>query len=110
MIMRGGVGMRITTVVCGLGLILILTAASVTVAGNSGSESIGLTVREVKDRHEGKLMSFKEVTGVGIGTCEGKPCIKVYVESLTPEIQGAIPSEIEGFQVRIEVTGEITAF
>jgi hypothetical protein len=33
----------------------------------------------------------------------------VYVDELTPELEGKIPKKIEGYAVDIEVTGEIRA-
>jgi len=52
-------------------------------------------------------MSLLGVVGTGIGDCEGKPCIKVYVKERTPDLERQVPKQLEGFEVDIEVTGPI---
>jgi hypothetical protein len=52
-------------------------------------------------------MTLSGVVGTAEGRCDGKPCIKVYVKEKTPDILNQIPSEIEGYPVTIEETGEI---
>lgn len=69
----------------------------------SSSEDIVM----VKERHEAWLMSLAGVVGTGIGDCEGSPCIKVYVEERTPELEDQVPKQLEGFDLDIEVTGPI---
>lgn len=50
-------------------------------------------------------MEIHGVTGTGQGLCDGKPCIKVFVNKLTDEIRGKIPDTIEGYPVSPEETG-----
>lgn len=45
------------------------------------------------------------MVGTGVGLCEGDPCIKVFVSERTPEVEREIPGEVEGYTVRVEVTG-----
>ena len=66
------------------------------------------SIEEVKTQQESSLMSVPGVVGVGIGECNGRPCLTVYLEKETPESK-TIPTEIEGFKVGKEVTGQITA-
>lgn len=61
----------------------------------------------VKDRHERELLNLSGVVGVGIGECKKKPCIRVFVEKRTPELERRIPKQIEGIDVDVEVTGPI---
>ena len=42
------------------------------------------TVKAVKRKHEGRLMSLPGVVGVGIGRKEGRDCICVYVTDDSP--------------------------
>ena len=66
-------------------------------------------IEQVKRSHEQRLLSIDGVTGVGIGQDElGNEVIMVYV--LNAEVQKKVPQELDGFMVRIEVTGEIDAF
>ncbi len=64
----------------------------------------GNKLSAVLERHKNELMAIPGVTGVAEGRCSGRPCIKVYVAGKTPET-GKIPSEVEGFPVRVEETG-----
>lgn len=61
----------------------------------------------VKERHEPDLLAVPGVVGVGIGNCNKKPCIKVFVDIRTPELERRIPKQLDGFEVSVEVTGSI---
>ncbi len=67
------------------------------------------TIEAVLKEHTGRLMSLPGVVGTAQGLCEGKPCIKVYVEKKTPDLVKQIPSTLEGYEVIIQETGEIRA-
>ena len=56
-----------------------------------------------------RFMALPGVVGVGQGECAGSPCIKVLVVEKTPELVERISSEIEGYAVEVEETGEIRA-
>ncbi|UCE08910.1 MAG: hypothetical protein JSW07_13810 [bacterium] len=62
----------------------------------------------LKDRTP-KLMSMPEVVGTAQGLCNGKPCIKVFVEKMNQQVKAQIPNTIEGFDVKVEVTGMFRA-
>lgn len=51
-------------------------------------------IAAIKERHESWLMSLPGVVGSGIGACEGKPCIKVYVKERTPELERQVPKQL----------------
>ena len=65
------------------------------------------TIAAVLKERTPNLMTLSGVVGTAEGRCDGKPCIKVYVKEKTPDILNQIPSEIEGYPVTIEETGEI---
>ncbi len=44
-------------------------------------------IETVLKEHTDSLMTLPGVVGTAIGECAGKPCIKVYVEKKTPELQ-----------------------
>jgi hypothetical protein len=64
---------------------------------------------EVKQRHEADLMSIPGVVGVGIGRCDEQACIKVMVEQETPQLAGAVPTDLEGIPVELEEIGQVSA-
>jgi hypothetical protein len=75
--------------------------------GLEGKEGMtGRNVLAVLDKHKDELMAVPGVAGVAEGRCNGEPCIKVYVKEKTPEITAKVPSELGGFPVSVEVTGE----
>ncbi len=67
------------------------------------------TIEAVLKEHTDSLMALPGVVGTAIGECTGKPCIKVFVAKKTPELLKQIPSEIEGYTVEVQETGEFRA-
>ena len=65
-------------------------------------------INAVLAAHEKQLMAIPNVVGVYVGVLEdGKsPCLKVMLARRTAESK-QIPTRIDGFPVRVEVTGEI---
>ncbi len=72
-------------------------------------EMAAKTIEAVLKEHTDEWMSIPGVVGTGIGECEGKPCIRIFVVKRTPELLKKIPSELEGFVVDVQETGEIRA-
>lgn len=69
----------------------------------------------VKERYENWLLSLPGVVGVMLSTRDrmtgaaeagAEPVIKIMVSSLKDLKTGAIPSELEGVRVEVEVTGK----
>ena len=65
-----------------------------------------MAIDEALARHERSLMSVPGVVGVGVADRSGRPVILVM---LTPEAK-ALPEQLDGYLVSVEVTGEATAF
>jgi hypothetical protein len=66
------------------------------------------TIEQVQEEHTPTLMSLTGVVGTFIGvTADDKPCIKVMVVRRTRELEGRIPSQLEGYPVEIFESGEI---
>jgi len=65
-------------------------------------------INAVLATHEKELMAIPGVVGVYVGVLgDGKsPCLKIMLARRTPE-SNQIPAQIDGFPVRVEVTGEI---
>ncbi|MDX1745741.1 MAG: hypothetical protein R3324_07375 [Halobacteriales archaeon] len=67
------------------------------------------SIEAVQEAHTRAWMAVPGVVGTGIGRCEGEPCIKVFVSARSDRVEAAIPSEVEGYPVQIEVTGAFQA-
>jgi hypothetical protein len=72
-----------------------------------------MSIKDVKMKHEEKLMRLPNVTGVGSGEKGGKEVIKVFVTHKVPESSlrpdEIIPKSLEGYEVDVEDIGTITA-
>ena len=66
-------------------------------------------LERVLEEHREQLMALPGVVGTAMGLCSGEPCIKVFVVEKTGGLLKQIPTEIEGYQVAIDETGEIKA-
>ncbi len=65
-------------------------------------------IDSVKARHVDELMSIPGVVGVYIGELpDHTPCLGVMVAEKTEDLEKRIPSVIEGYRVRIDVTGRL---
>jgi len=64
---------------------------------------------KVMEIYQDELMEIPGVVGVGIGQSEttGEKMISVFVDEMTPELQDLLPTELEGFEVKPQVTGPI---
>ena len=67
------------------------------------------TIADVLVDQTDRLMSIPGVVGVALGRCDGRPCIKVFVEKKIAEMLREIPSALDGYPVSIEDTGEFRA-
>lgn len=103
---RGLGGGRILSVA--LGLILVALAFTTGWGDDRGSPDAATSERtlyQVQEAHEEAWRAVEGVVGTGAGACDGEACIKVFVRERTEAVEEAIPSEVEGHPVRIEVTG-----
>ena len=80
---------------------------AVTARGDAQEPHALLPIDSVLARHSAEWMSVPGVVGTGIGLCDASPCIKVFVEKRTAEIERRIPAGAEGHPVSIEVVGLI---
>jgi hypothetical protein len=75
----------------------------------SNSLSIRQTIEQIKEHYESDLLRINGVLGVGISECEDEPCIKVYLENESLNVQKQIRKRLNGFKVDTQVTGYIQA-
>ncbi len=51
------------------------------------------------------VIDLPGVSGTAVGMMRGRPCLTVYVEQKDRALMRRIPQEVEGFPVRVEVSG-----
>ena len=66
-------------------------------------------IESVLDKYAGWLMSLDGVVGSAIGLCDGKPCIRVFVNQDGQLKRGNIPETLEGYTVLVEEKGRFRA-
>ena len=67
-------------------------------------------IKDVKARYEAQLLQIPGVVSVGIGRAEGgQPAIIIGLEGPDPETESKLPTSLEGYPVRIQITGKIKA-
>ena len=65
------------------------------------------TIREVLAAHTDSLMALPGVVGTAVGLCDGAACIRVFLADSSAAAGGKIPAQLEGYPVKVEVTGPI---
>ncbi|HXV85098.1 MAG TPA: hypothetical protein VD793_00285 [Gemmatimonadales bacterium] len=68
-----------------------------------------IPIEEAQARLTPQVMRLPGVTGIGIGRCGKKPCLKVYVVARTDALAAQIPRTYEGYVVDLQVSGELRA-
>ncbi|MFW6010866.1 MAG: hypothetical protein ACOC9H_02995 [Gemmatimonadota bacterium] len=64
-------------------------------------------IQQVMGEYGNRWMVRPEVTGMGIGRCEGEPCIVVYLARELSDDAEPFPERVEGHRVRTEVVGRV---
>jgi len=67
------------------------------------------TVTAALGKHAVEILSLPGVTGIAEGICDGKPCVKVFVEKEPTEKARLIPHELDGIPVVLERSGTFRA-
>lgn len=64
------------------------------------------SIQDVRARHTAEFMSLPGVVSVGIGRdSAGTPVLVVGLDRERPETRAALPQQVEGHGVLVEVTG-----
>ncbi len=66
-------------------------------------------IREVLAERTVEWMAIPGVVGTAVGEWEGRSCIKVLVAEMTAELAARFPTDVEGYPVVVEETGEFRA-
>ncbi|KPK72305.1 MAG: hypothetical protein AMJ84_04480 [Acidithiobacillales bacterium SM23_46] len=68
------------------------------------------SIEQVKATHQERLLALPGVVSVGIGRdARGQSVIVVGLDEPRPQTQAAIPRELDGYPVRVEIVGTIRA-
>lgn len=64
------------------------------------------SIQDVLAEHTDSLMAIPGVVGTAVGRCDSAPCIRVFLREPSAAARRAIPEDLEGYPVKLEVTGE----
>ena len=90
--------------------IILITGCGRANTRNAGGEAVAdapKTIEAVLAAHNDSLMAVPGVVATAIGRCNNAPCIRILVSRVTDEVQRRIPSQLEGFPVRVDASGPI---
>jgi len=72
-----------------------------------GDSAMSDALERAQARVTRQVIDLEGVTGTALGLCDGKPCIKIYLESDSSALRRRLPRSEAGFPVVTEVTGKI---
>jgi hypothetical protein len=72
-------------------------------------ENVQADINAAQQRLTEIVMALPGVVGIGQSLCGGKPCFRVYVSKLKPELERRIPKRFEGVAVEVVESGEFRA-
>ena len=90
--------------------IVLSTLVALTIACANTPEDTNIPSRRIEqvlEHHNDSLMSLPGVVGTAIGLCDDAPCIRVFVADRASTQGARIPARLEGYPVRVEVTGPV---
>lgn len=71
---------------------------------------MSLSIREIKKKHEARLMALAGVVSVGIGrTSDRQAAIIIGLDRSRPETEKRLPKKLGGYPVRFEIIGPVKA-
>lgn len=65
------------------------------------------TVEEVHAWLTERLIDAPGVTALGIATCDGNPCVKVYVVRIDASVRRSLPRSVGGIPIDVEASGRV---
>ena len=67
------------------------------------------TIQDVLAAHNDSLLASPGVVGTAVGLCDSTPCIRVFVADAEAARRLRVGPRLDGYVVRVEVTGPLRA-
>jgi hypothetical protein len=78
--------------------------------GSAGEREMSPTIQEVKARHAPRFLALPGVVSVGIGRdADGHEVIVIGLDRARAETQARLPTQLEGYRVRMDIIGTVKA-
>ena len=68
------------------------------------------TIHEVKTKHAPDILALPGVVSIGVGRdAGGVEVIVIGLDRARPETQASLPTQLEGYSVRVQIIGAVKA-
>ena len=84
-------------------LLLFCCVVTLTVA----ETDMTMTIQQVKEKHQAKLIALPGVVSIGIGLFESETVIMIGRDRKYPDTERVLPKELEGYKVISQTIGTI---
>ena len=84
-------------------LLLLFCVVTLTVA----ETDMTMTIQQVKEKHQAKLMALPGVVSIGVGLFESETVIMIGLDRKYPDTERVLPKELEGYKVISQTIGTI---
>jgi len=76
----------------------------------AGEREMPATIHEVKAKHAPRFLVLPGVVSVGVGRdAAGVEVIVIGLDRARPETQAGLPTQLEGYAVRVQIIGTVKA-
>lgn len=66
-------------------------------------------IEDVLATSMGEILAVSGMVAIGIGECDGDPCLWVFAEQETEQVVAAVPETLSGYVVVIQCDGSANA-
>jgi hypothetical protein len=90
--------------------VAVVLALLISWTGSAAERGMSPTIQEVKARHAPRFLALPGVVSVGIGRdADGNEVIVIGLDRARPETQARLPTQLEGYRVRMDIIGTVKA-
>lgn len=76
----------------------------------AGERAMPATIHEVKTKHAPGILALPGVVSIGVGRdAGGVEVIVIGLDRARPETQASLPTQLEGYSVRVQIIGAVKA-
>ena len=97
--------MRRSLLACLLLVVMLMACGGSRAREAETTRVSGKNSEDVLAAHNDSLMALPGVVGTAIGRCDGTPCIRVFVRDSAAARTTRVAERLEGYPVRVEVSG-----
>lgn len=90
--------------------VAVLLVLLISCTGFAGEQAMPATIHEVKTKHAPRFLALPGVVSVGVGRdAGGVEVIVIGLDRARPATQAGLPTQLEGYAVRVQIIGTVKA-